>query len=262
MRRSRSFTLLAATLASTVIMACRGGRAEADDGAMCETRLTYCDGDVLVTCDSGAKVDCRDVCVERSGYLDGLCLTTADVAVCACTQGTACGIDFTPACSGNELALCLGDEVHYSVCVEVCAAGGYTDDRGCTLVDGEGVCDCLGFGQMPCTTDKDCDSECCAAADNGRRECHPPDVCGHACFATSEPCNENGECCGWYADAELCTTFSQDPDVGLCAPRCSEDSECGGGCCVPTNGGDHVCAPPEAPCTHLDGAVYELTRRP
>lgn len=240
---------LLSLLPSSVLLlaACRGPHSETHgNGVRCENRLGYCDGDILVLCsaDGPSVVDCPARCTEQDAYIDGICLTTyARGAMCACTEGVACEDRDLQGCSGDELAQCKLEEVVYTNCTEVCTASGFLHNSGCVTDDiVGGLCNCEGYGRIPCSTDADCDSKCCAVDDDGR-VCQRPDVCGHACAADDDECSRNDECCGYFANEALCTLFSPAPDSGRCAPVCADDDDCDDGCCLPTKSGKLVCHP-------------------
>jgi hypothetical protein len=143
-----------------------------------------------------------------------------------------CAMDVEP-CEVN--GDCCGFSAGENVCVDT---GDATLGSACLVV---------------CTANSQCQSNCCATLQNSTtRVCGPAALCGGSndggtCADDLEPCETNGDCCGFAAGENFCVDTGTPPPQGLgvaCLIACTTNSQCQSGCCAALEGGmGRVCGP-------------------
>ena len=67
------------------------------------------------------------------------------------------------------------------------------------------------------------------------------------CTPPGEPCEENGQCCGWVNRDAYCVNW--DDVVSVCSPVCHDiTDDCNSGCCEELNNGASACTPDGSFC--------------
>lgn len=227
------------------------------DGAVCFPNIDGIDlGACVLGCDGGACPDaglgCRasevgDVCLvvgdDCRGPVDGV----PDAGSCGCDEDCRTGDQcLSEASVGQPGGFCAhecdeatpcedGWDCQGTLCYERCEDESECGPgRICDLFDGfcyghcDGDTECVGgvcnpYGHLcgpvpeagagqaePCVADEDCRSGLCTGVDGG------PGFCTGRCRVSTQDCPDGAYC------------ISDEPynDSGLCAPRCTDDSDC------------------------------------
>jgi hypothetical protein len=106
-----------------------------------------------------------------------------------------------------------------------------TDTDCCGFATGDTLCVETGDAMYPrlcaatCMMDTDCRSSCCGDLGGGNMACGPGQNCG--CGSLLQPCANNGACCGFQYDRNVCVNTGPAPAPGqVCLDRCTTSAQC------------------------------------